>query len=805
MCALAVLVLAFASASAATVQVLPAEGGGALARAVETLRAQGGGTVELKDGVFELAAPLELTAADCHLVFAAAPGARPVVSAGRRIVEWRVDARGWWHAAVEKGTVFSQFYVNGQRRLRPFLPRRGYFYVKEAAPENQREASEAAFLKPGDFPQGDNPALEFCLFHNWKMSRSRVLDYDSKTGLVRIGIKKLKNDFDAPSSERWYRLDNVKSALGEPGDWYLDSVAGELVYVPKSGETPANCVCTASRLAAAVNVNGSEDVVFRGIDFAFADDGVRDMAANQLPQSAAYKLGMVNVMKAKEVRFEDCGFLNCGAYGLALVKGTRLSGARRCDFADVGCGGVRVGDGYDYQPADGLVEGCFVERCRLEHGGRVDPTGPGILVCHARATRLSHNDIRDFYYSGISCGWGWCYAITARDNIIEYNDIDQIGQHVLSDMGGIYTLSRQPGTKIRFNRIRNVTRARYGAFGLYFDSGSSLLEATDNLVEDSQDHNWFQADLSASNLVARNVFVGAHATQLNFGNRTTKNMPTRFVENDVVWSRGRLHCGDARPSAIEFAGNLCYRADDIAAVKLPDGFAYAPKGAVRRHALPAADFGSGRPARQLPSVPAVWTAAPPRPELPLAENFEQVPVGEGWPKWTNSNEHHPEMIRVVEGDAAEGTRSVEFTQKLTAWRPHVYRSISRERGLQRISFAFRQEPGAAFYFEVRDGALHAAVDGPSVQVGKDGMLYGRGGALGKVPQNVWVRVELSFQLGAERPTDTYAVKVWVPGEPKAREYPSIRMSRDFRTIGWVGFMSAAHEGARFRIDDFRLH
>ena len=797
------LVLFALSSAAADVRVSPGSGH-SLAQSVEILRAKGGGVVELSDGVHELDATLELTAADRHLAFVAAPGTRPVISAGRRISSWRVDGRGWWHAAVGQD-VGAQFYVNGQRRMRPFLPRRGYFYIREAAPDELRAPTEAAYLKLGDFPAGDNPAMEFCLFHSWKMSRSRILAYDAKTGLVRIGIKKMTHDFDAPSSERWYRLDNVKSALGEPGDWYHDSAAGELTYVPLPGETPESCTCVVSRLPAAVHVSGADDIVFRGIDFAYADDRVRDTEQNQLPQSAAYKLGMVSVVQAKGVRFEDCAFLHCGAYGLALVKGTQDSGARRCDFVDVGCGGVRIGDGYDYSPADGIVERCFVERCRLEHGGRVDPTGPGILVCHARLTRLQHNDIHDFYYSGISCGWGWSFNITARDNLIEHNDISQIGRHVLSDMGGIYTLSRQPGTKIRFNRIRDVTRARYGAFGLYFDSGSSLITATDNLVENSQDHSWFQADLSASNVVERNVFAGAHATQLNFGNRVTKAQPTRFAHNDVVWSRGLLLCGNAQPTAIELEDNICFRSAEVPPVKLKDGFAYAPQGAGLRHQLPVPEVGSGRPARNVPPVPDVWTAAPPRPELPLAEDFEQVPVGEGWPKWHNSNEKHPETIRVVEGDAAQGTRSVEFTQTLTAWRPHVYRGISREQGPQRISFAFRQEPGAAFYFEVRDGALHAAVNGPNLQVGKDGMLYGRGGALGKVPQNTWIRVELSFVLGTDRRDDTYAVKVWVPGEKEARVYPSIPVSRHFRTIGWVGFMSNAHEGARFRIDDFRVH
>ena len=94
-----------------------------LSDAVARARAAAGARIVLADGTYETAEPFVLTAADRHLVFEAAPGASPVVSAGRRISGWTVDAKGWWHARVPVGARFAQFYVDGQRRTRPFLPR----------------------------------------------------------------------------------------------------------------------------------------------------------------------------------------------------------------------------------------------------------------------------------------------------------------------------------------------------------------------------------------------------------------------------------------------------------------------------------------------------------------------------------------------------------------------------------------------------------------------------------------------------------------------------------------------------------
>ena len=42
------------------------------------------------------------------------------------------------------------------------------------------------------------------------------------------------------------------------------------------------------------------------------------------------------------------------------------------------------------------------------------------------------------------------------NNLIEWNDIFDIGQGMLSDMGGIYTLGKSSGTVLRNNRISNV-------------------------------------------------------------------------------------------------------------------------------------------------------------------------------------------------------------------------------------------------------------------------------------------------------------------------------------------------------------
>ncbi len=45
-----------------------------------------------------------------------------------------------------------------------------------------------------------------------------------------------------------YLVDNVREALSEPGQWYLDRPLGQLTYISKPGEQPGQAVVIAPRL-----------------------------------------------------------------------------------------------------------------------------------------------------------------------------------------------------------------------------------------------------------------------------------------------------------------------------------------------------------------------------------------------------------------------------------------------------------------------------------------------------------------------------------------------------------------------------
>lgn len=441
-----------------------------------------------------------------------AHGADTLVSAGESVRGWKVDAKGRWHARVAPGTRSSHFFVNGQRRLRPCLPRQGWYMLGEKTAPEPGTGRQRFHAGEGRFPADwDWSGVEAFVVHAWNISRLPVAGYDPVTKTVTCAVTNETRRYMAFDEHRWYRLENVKAALGEPGDWYLDG--RELIYVPMPGETPENAECVLAVKEHALVIEGQTNVVIRGRTFAYANWNM-PAEGQRYPQAAANAPAMVLVRNSRNVRFEDCAFLHCGGYALEFGDGAVDCAAVNCEFADLGAGGVKIGTAWrgDHHPGTVIpyATGCTVEECLIEHGGRYEPSGCGVWIGNASHCRVVNNTIRDLYYTGVSSGWTWDRQKSpAHHNFIACNDISDIGQKRLMDMGGVYMLGEQEGSEIVGNTIRNVTVTRGSGNGIYFDQGSSFMRAVSNYVENCDSAGIFVQFNTASNRVVDNVFVNA--------------------------------------------------------------------------------------------------------------------------------------------------------------------------------------------------------------------------------------------------------------------------------------------------------
>jgi hypothetical protein len=186
-----------------------------------------------------------------------------------------------------------------------------------------------------------------------------------------------------------------------------------------------------------------------------------------------------------------------------------------------------------------------ISHCIIRDGGKMFASAVGIWLGQTPDNAITHNLIQDLYYTGISIGWTWGYGpALATNNLVAFNHVHHIGGKsdgdgpILSDMGGIYTLGRQTGTRIWNNIWHDIAGLRYGGWGIYFDEGSSGILAQSNLVYRTT-HGGFNQHYGETNRVENNIFAFARDHQLGRG-RVEPHLSFIFQTNIVYFDAGIL-------------------------------------------------------------------------------------------------------------------------------------------------------------------------------------------------------------------------------------------------------------------------
>jgi hypothetical protein len=510
--------------------------------------------VVLRGGTYFLDAPLEFGPEDsgaegAPVVYAAAAGEKAVLSGGRRLDGGRwgeVNGRKAWVVVIpevkEGGWRFRQIFVNGTRRPRTRLPKRGEYRIASLPDYNGdflRNPTKRFVYAPGDIvPSWRNIRdVEVVGITRWLDNRLPIESVSAQTRTVtfdRPSLFALLSD-DKPGP---YWVENVFEALDTPGQWYLDRPTGVLSYLPQPGEEAPSAEIIAPRLPEVVRVTGRagspvHDLRFESLTFAHTEWLPPADYASSL-QAGIDVPGTLRFNYAERCVVTDGDIEHIGNYGIEVGVGCADIEIARNRITDIGAGGIRIGHFFSWEtdgsgrltergmrrkaamPSGPHSHRITVADNEIAHCGRFSPEAVGVFVGDNADNKIIHNHIHDLFYSGISVGSVQDFGpARATGNIVEYNHVHNIGRGMLSDLAGIYTCST-PDSRIAHNVVYDVSRRDYGGWGIYPDEGSHDLLVRDNLIYRCQDGGLF-AHHNRNIKAVNNIFALNHGAQVDRG------------------------------------------------------------------------------------------------------------------------------------------------------------------------------------------------------------------------------------------------------------------------------------------------
>lgn len=535
-----------ATVSAQTIVISPDGPIRTLAAAHDAARAQrragrtGPIAVQLRNGTYFLSETLVLTPEDSNTVWQAAPGARPVISGGRVISGWKKGPHQIWTADAS-GPDFHQLFIGGRRAQRARTPNFGFYRID--GPSSQEKPFQLHFrgndIRAQWASLGDAEIVAMFAWADIRMAIAAV-DDAAHTATLTLDPRPSNRETDA----RYY-IENTPDSLDSAGEWYLDRKTHTVSYWPLPGEDLATEQIIAPALVQLVRLEGQPErgrlvrnVTFRGLQFAHADwtmdpKGYADTQAAESAPAAIEAIGAV------ECKFEQCTIAHSGGYAIDLGRGSKRNQVLACELFDLGGGGLKIGEPSQF-PEESLqnFENVVADN-HIHDLGLVFAPAVGVLVLQSGRNQIVHNHIHDLFYTAISVGWTWGYGENqSKANIIEYNHLHNIGKGMLSDLGAIYTLGVQPGTRIRNNLIHDVASFTYGGWGIYPDEGSSEMLIENNIVYNCQSAGFHQ-HYGQGNVVRNNIWAFNRENQL-MRTRAENHLSFTFEHNIVYFDQGRL-------------------------------------------------------------------------------------------------------------------------------------------------------------------------------------------------------------------------------------------------------------------------
>jgi hypothetical protein len=228
--------------------------------------------VYLRGGAYRLASTFQLGVADSGengytVDYEAYPGERPVISGATQVTGWSLydSSLGIYRASVTAGTESSQLFVNGVRAVRArsasnpsgFTLSGSSFVTSDSSYLSYTNVSHIQIVDDNDWKQMRCPLTSITETSSGgsSLNVNPTCFSENNTHVPNIGFPFNGNGLPVFNAISW--IENAYQLLTEPGQFYLDSAAGYVYYIPLPGQNMATADVELPVLQDLVDLSGT--------------------------------------------------------------------------------------------------------------------------------------------------------------------------------------------------------------------------------------------------------------------------------------------------------------------------------------------------------------------------------------------------------------------------------------------------------------------------------------------------------------------------------------------------------------------